>query len=142
MHKITYISEQRTNYLEGRARHPYRHTPVLIASLAESPEASTSERICAQCKPILSRYADTFKELVHQGSHLKRVKHLYPNPKRSDCTHYRDLKRHNEWLRANVFDTMGNYLYCYQCIRVAFGIRELRMKDALSVTRLNIRWLK
>ena len=128
-------SEQRTNYLEGRARHPYRHTPVLRASLAESPEASTSERICAQCKPILSRYADTFKELVHQGSQLKRVKHLYPNPKRSDCTHYRDLKRQNEWLRANVFDTMGNYLYCCQCIRIAFGISKQRIANQRRIKR-------
>ena len=41
--------------------------------------------------------------------------------------HYRDLKAQNDWLRSNVFDSMGNYLYCAKCIHIAFGISKQRL---------------
>ena len=62
--------------------------------------------------PCLFRYVSTFKEMIHQGSELKRKKRINPYPKRTEKPHYRDLVRQNEWLRQNVFDSLGNYLYC------------------------------
>ena len=78
--------------MEGTARRPYTHTPALNQSLTESTEETTSQ-CCPQCQPVLSRYSETFKGLVHQGSELKKRKHQNPNPKRSDRPAYRDLKR-------------------------------------------------
>lgn len=57
-----------------------------------------------------------------QGSSLKMVKRINPVPRRVDMAHFRDLKAQNDWLRSNVFDSMGNYLYCAKCIRLALGI--------------------
>ena len=72
--------------------------------------------VCPQCDPVLSRYTDTFKEMVHQGSELKRKIAVNPHPKRVDTTHYRDVVKQNEWLRQNVFDSLGNLISILLCL--------------------------
>ena len=69
-----------------------------------------------------------FKELVHEGTELKQHKAIRPHSKKADISHYHDLVRQNEWLRLNVFDSLGNYLYCCFCIRAALGVS----KDSLT----------
>ena len=102
--------KQRTNSLEGRVRHPYILRPALKCAVAEESASNASSDVCAQCRPILSRYADTFNTMVHQGTALKKRKHTNPNPKLTDSIPYRDVKQQNDWLQSNVFDTMGNYI--------------------------------
>ena len=102
--------KQRTNSLKGQVRHPYILRPVLKCPLAEESSSNASSDVCAQCRPILSRYADTFNTMVHQGTALKKRKRTTPNPKRTDSIPYRDVKQQNDWLQSNVFDIMGNYI--------------------------------
>ena len=52
-------------YLAGRAKNPHRHTRVLRRSLEEASSAGPG--LSPQCDPILSRYAETFKGMVHQA---------------------------------------------------------------------------
>ena len=125
--------QQRERYLSGESRHPYCHTPALETSFSEGSSNETSgesetttTKVCAKCEPVLLRYADIFKQLVHQGTELKKKKKVNPNPKKRG-THYRDVKRQNDWLRENMFDAMGNYLFCCGCIRMAFGISKQRI---------------
>ena len=105
---------KRINYLDGKARKPHKHTPVLKRSLEEasrnssfnespSRQYTSMAKICLQCKPVLSRYADMFKGIVHQGSELKRK---IAHPTKFDTTHYRDLVSQNEWLRKNMFEPL------------------------------------
>ena len=85
--------EAKSNYL---TRKSYTHGSTLNSSLeadTERPETSAArERVCVKCRLILSHYTDIFKGLIHQGSELKRRKHLNPHPKRPDAVHYRNLK--------------------------------------------------
>lgn len=129
---------QRLNYLEGRARRPYRRSAALNSSLTEESSASATRLagVCNECYPILSWYADTFRGLTHQGSDLIRRKSIHPNPKRTDFTHYRDVKKQTDWLRQNVFDSMGNYLYCGVCVRSALGIGRQRIARQCQIKRL------
>ncbi len=128
--------KQRKTYLEGRGRHPYILTPSLRQALTEeSTTSGTSSDVCAQCRPILSRYANTFKTMVHQGTALKKRKRANPNLKRSGSIPYRDVKQQNEWLQSNVFDSMGNYLYCCTCICAAFGISKQRLARQRKIKR-------
>ena len=95
--------KKKDTYLDGRARKPHQHTPVLKRAFDESKSplnAACSKQVCSQCKPVLSMYADIFMSLVHQGSDLKRKRAINPHPVKTDVTHYRDLVRQNEWLRA------------------------------------------
>ena len=85
--------KQRERYLAGEARHPYRHAPSLNSALSEAGGSGSGSHfsgtgVCARCKPVLCRYVDTFKGLVHQGSELKKRKHINPHPKNTDRIHY------------------------------------------------------
>ena len=107
------------------SRHPYCHTPSLETSFSEGSSNDTSgtslddrvddsagtttQSICSKCEPVL-RYADIFKQLVHQGTELKKKKKVNPNPKKPG-THYWDVKRQNDWLRENMFDELS-FLLC------------------------------
>ena len=122
--------EQRGNYLTGKASKPYVHTPTLKMAFSDckagpsdtpSTEAST-EKVCTRCSPVLSRYKVTFEGLVHQGCTLKRRKSSNPHPKRPNTQPYRDLNAQNAWLRSNIFDPMGNYLFCARCVSQSFHI--------------------
>ena len=132
---------QRKNFLDGVARRPHTHSRTLRLSLEEAGSSSTmtdgGEGVCLQCSPVLSRYATTFKEMVHTGTELKKRKKINPTPKRpeSELTHYRDITRQNEWLRANMFDSLGNYLYCFNCIKSSFGISRDRLSHQRSIKR-------
>ena len=123
-------------YLDGRAKNPHRHTRVLRRSLEEASSSGQGvSGVCPQCDPILSRYSDTFKEMVHHGSELKRKRSINPHPKKADTTHYRDLVKQNEWLRNNVFDSLGNYLYCAACIRASLGVSKDRLARQRNIKR-------
>ena len=73
--------------------------------------------------------------MVHTGSELKKRKRLNPNPKRAGAVQYRDIVCQNNWLKSNVFDSLGNYLYCSSCIRAAFDVSGSRLSRLQQVKR-------
>ena len=95
-------------YLHGKARKPHTHSRTIRRSL--DSRGSQTEQVCAQCDPVLSRHVTEFKNMVHTGSELKKRKRLNPNPKRAGAVQYRDTVCQNNWLKSNVFDSLGNYL--------------------------------
>lgn len=128
--------EQHDNYLAGKSSRPYQHTPSLNKSFCDAqPGTSASGGICSKCYPVLSRWQDTFKRLIHQGSERKKRKNRYPSPKRKDIGPYRDLKAQNSWLINNVFDSLGNYLYCCRCICAAFQVSPQRLARQRKMKR-------
>ena len=50
-------------------------------------------------------------------------------------TNYRDIVTQNDWLGRNVFDSLGNYLYCCQCVCAALGIYKDRITRQRNVKR-------
>ena len=60
---------------------------------------------------------------------------MNPYPKRTNAIPYRDFERQNEWLVANVFDSMGNYLFCQPCIVAVFGPSRQRLAHLRNVKR-------
>ncbi len=129
--------KQRQNFLDGKGRSPHTHSRTLRRSLEESSSTSSVSGVCPQCHPVLSRYSTTFKEMVHTGTELKKRKKINPSPKRpeSEFTHYRDITAQNEWIRANMFDSIGNYLYCFNCIKSSLGISKSRLSRQRSIKR-------
>ena len=117
----------RENYLVGRSSRPYHHTPTLRRSLEEGSEAGPSTEACSRCHPVLQRYKPQFDQLVQQGSALKKRKKQHPHVKRLQTSPYRDLNVQNVWLRNNIFDSMGNYLFCGECVRKMFHVSSQRL---------------
>ena len=70
-----------------------------------------------------------------QGTELKKRKKINPHPKRPHFDHYRDLKKQNDWLHSNVFDAMGNYLFCCKCVHTALGVSYKRLAHQRSIKR-------
>ena len=103
-------AKRRENYLAGQARRPHTHSRTLGVALDES-SSSMETGICCQCYAVLTRYSTVFKEVIHQGTELKKRKRINATPKRleAEFTHYRNITRQHEWLLVNVFDSMGNY---------------------------------
>lgn len=135
---------KKRRYLAGECRKPYSHTPVLsVRGGTPGKESSLSpeqrSKVCAKCSPVLSRYVDTFNGLVHQGSELKKRKHMNPSPCNPSRKHYRDMNRQNDWIRENLFDPMGNYLFCCKCVCVALSISKQRLSRQRNIKRSNAR---
>ena len=83
--------------------------------------------MCDTCAPGLKRVSETFHALKHQGGELKKRRNRLPHPKLPERDHYRNIKAQKEWLRPNVFDTMGNYLFCHSCIVKALRVSHQRL---------------
>ena len=125
------------NYLAGKARRPYSHTPIL-GSLEEDQDnaassSSAAQSVCSKCLPVLSMYKDTFQGLTQHGSKLKRCKTVNPHPKLPERAHCRDLVKQNSWIHENLLDGMGNLLFCSRCIYSAFNISQQRLSRQREV---------
>lgn len=129
-------SKQKEYFLDGRTRRPHSRTCQALRKSFEKvqPSSVRATGVCVQCYPVLSHHADTFKGMVHQGTELKKKK-VYPYPKHpeSELVHYHDITKQNEWLRENVFDSLGNYLYCCSCIRASLLISNDRIAHQRSI---------
>lgn len=116
--------------MDGKARRPHSHSRTIRRSFEERTSG-----VCAQCDPVLSRHVGAFKSIVHTGSEYNRRKRINPYPKKTEVTHYRDIVSQNNWLKCNVCDSLGNYLYCSGCIRIAFGVSPARLTRLRNVKR-------
>ena len=127
------------NYLDGKARKPYCHSPTLVDSLESVQDSDDGSDdgsdVCSSCLPVLTKYKDVFQGLTHHGSKLKRCKTINPHPRLPDRAHYRDVVKQNDWIRENVFDGMGNFLFCARCIRFTFRISSQRLSRQREVKR-------
>ena len=92
-----------------------------------SEQSKWNSEVCRSCAPVLQKYSSTFHGLKQQGSELKKRKHLHPQPKVPNREHYRDLVKQNLWIRNNIFDSMGNYLFCCNCVHMGLGISYQRL---------------
>ena len=95
-------------YLDGRARKPHSHSRSIQISLEE--QGSSTSGVCTLCDPVLSWHVSEFKSMVHTGSKYNRRKRIHPYPKKTNVPHYQDIVGQNNWLKSNVFDSLGNLI--------------------------------
>ena len=114
--------------------HRWMHLSLMTRRLGQVLILSGDKsKVCLKCVTVLSRWQDTFKSFVKQGSELKKHEPINPYPKHSDIPPY--LNAQNEWLRNNVFDAMGNYLFCAKCICAAFHASPQRIARQRAIKR-------
>ena len=116
--------------LEGSMRSAYVLKDSLTKALAEEDDdkenvVPETEKtcICSKCHPGLEALREQFENITHSYStELQR--------KRSGSgTKYkcRNILKENEFLRNNVFDACGNYVFCFQCILSCFKVGSQRL---------------
>ena len=125
-------SSRLENYISGKSRKAYRVHEDVTRSAEGSPHM---EGVCSVCQQGLARVAEGFHRLRHQGTELKKRVKILPHPKHPERTHYRNIIAQNEWLRANVFDSMGNYLFCQECIVKGLRISKQRLAHQRQVKK-------
>lgn len=122
----------RKRYLSSESRKAYKVRKNLDGSLETSPMLPG---VCSRCTSPLARIVEGFKQLRHQGTELKKRKRSLPCPKVPNRDHYRNVRMQNEWIRGNLFDSMGNYLFCHQCIVRALSVSPQRLSRQRKVKR-------
>lgn len=50
-------------------------------------------------------------------------------------TYHRDINAQNEWLWANIFDSMGNYMFCHACIKKTLKVSSQQLTWQQNVKR-------
>ena len=124
---------KKSNYLQGKCRKVYKLNKGLNKSLQDSPVSISG--VCTSCSPSLQQISDGFKELKHRGSELKKRKSSLPTTKQPDREHYRNVSLQNEWIRGNLCDAMGNYLFCHTRIVKALHISPQHLSRQRKVKR-------
>ena len=130
------------NYMEGKSRKAYRlHQDIAEAQEDMTSPPNVSVKVCSSCSQPLSRIKQMFSGLKRQGSDLRKRRRSVPEvgdtaeTSGSEQLRYRNLVLQNEWLRGNIFDTMGNYLFCQECVCAALQISKQRLSRQRNVKR-------
>ena len=124
-------------------RNSYRLCPALSHGLSDQSSSGSDvnfrpskrlKQVCTQCPPILMKMSKNFDRLSkHQPSHLQKRKKCYPQPRKGQAHSYRNVKEQNKWVRENLFDSQGNYLYCKGCILTHFNIHSERLVNQRKI---------
>ena len=100
-----------------------------------------------RCSEPLARIKSMFSGLKRQGSDVirrcaqerararvrgrggarGRGRGVVVREENEEQPYYRNVVLQNEWLRGNMFDAMGNYLFCQECIVGALNISKQRL---------------
>ena len=73
--------------------------------------------------------------MKRKGTESKLRKLINPHHKQPDKEQYRDLVKQNKWLRNNVFDSLGNYIFCSRCVHHDLGVSYQRLSTQTSIKR-------
>lgn len=129
--KSTYRERRRQDsvekFLNGKARSPYVLREDIATGLKDNDMLPTSSE--CTCQETLGKFSETFENMLHSNLSTKQPK-----------TKNRNLQ--NEWLINNIFDSYGNYIFCFSCIKKILKVsgkricrlREIKREQAKSPT--------
>ncbi len=147
---VTYREKRRKDsvkkFLNGEARRPYVLREDISCGLKDQAinrfdeESENINSATCACQETLGKFADSFKSMLHTGQKLVNRASIQ-KPKTANKK-YRDINQQNKWLLENVFDSYGNYLFCFSCIKSILDVggkrlhrlREIRRQQANSPT--------
>ena len=129
-------------YLNGEARRPY----ILREDIARGLEARIHENIEALsessisssciCQETLGQFSDMFKNMLHTGRKLA-YRASIQQPKTAS-KQYRNITQQNKWLLENVFDSYGNYIFCFSCIKNILEVGGKRLHRLRDIKRQQV----
>ena len=124
--------QRASNYLKGAARAPFRsHTldksVSPLAATSSTPTQQTRLAACSVCAPVLYSLVPAFQAASMHGPSLHNRHSSHPAPKKARTSQHRNVKDKNNWILANLFDSQGNYKFCYKCILVWIDVHKGRL---------------
>jgi len=125
------------NFLGGEARQPYTLREDIVSGLknrvTQINENKKNDNSCI-CQETLGQFSDMFKNMIHndQGSVKKS------SNQKGTTEKHKDIKRQNKWLLENIFDSYGNYIYCFSCVKEILGIGGTRLHRLREIKRQQV----
>jgi hypothetical protein len=117
--KLTYREKRRQEsvekYLSGEAKRPYVLREDIAYGLKENESITNNILKSCTCQETLGKFSETFKNMFHNNLTSTQ------QPK----TVNRNLQ--NKWLLDNIFDSYGNYIFCFSCIKNILNISGKRL---------------
>jgi len=128
-------------FLSGEARHPYVLREDIADGLrniidGESEHISESKHknisSSCTCQKTLGQFAEMFKSMFRND--LKLNSKVSPDKPNTTKKH-RNITLQNKWLLENIFDSHGNYIYCFSCIKEILGVGGDRLRRLRKIKR-------
>jgi len=140
---ITYREKRRKDsvkkFLHGEARRPYVLREDISCGLRDQAsnrfgeESENINSLSCACQETLNKFADNFKSMLHTGQKLINRASIQ-QPEKANKK-YRNINQQNKWLLENVFDSYGNYLFCFSCIKNILDIGGKRLHRLREIKR-------
>jgi len=125
--KLTYRKKRRHDsvekYLNGEARRPYVLREDIACGLKDNEKLENGVSPSCSCQKTLGKFSATFNNMLRNNLSSTR------QPKIKD----RNLQ--NRWLLANIFDSYGNYIFCFSCIRSILKVSGKRICRLREIKR-------
>ena len=125
------------NFLSWKARVPFKSLNIgkslsKLTPSRNSPQQEERIAVCSYCPLRLEKLVPAFRAAGMHGIYLHNRHLSHSTPKTSRRQH-RNYKQENEWLLQNVFDSQGNYVFCYSCILAWLEIYQGRLTKLRKV---------
>jgi len=125
--KLTYREKRRQDsvekYLSGKAKRPYALRKDIARGLKENENQKNTKSKSCTCIETLGKFSDTFKNMLHNNLTSNR------QPKTINRS------RQNKWLLDNIFDSYGNYVFCFSCIKSILNVSGKRLHRLREIKR-------
>jgi hypothetical protein len=130
------------NFLGGEARQPYILREDIVGGLKnrvtqinEKNENKNrkNDNSCI-CQETLGQFSGMFKNMIHTDQDSIKKS----SSQKGTTEKHWDIKRQNKWLLENVFDSYGNYIYCFSCVKEILGIGGTRLHRLREIKRQQI----
>ncbi len=111
------------NYLNGDARRPYVLREDIACGLKDiGDQIDIGPALCA-CKKTLGKFSDSFSNMLHN------------NLSSGQSLTTKNRKLQNKWLLENIFDSHGNYIFCFSCIKSILKVSGRRIGRLRDIKR-------
>ena len=140
---VTYREKRRKDsvkkFLNGKARRPYVLREDIFCGLKDQAincfgeESENINSSSCACQETLGKFADNFKSMLHTGAKL--VNRASIQQPKTVNKKYRDINQQNKWLLENVFDSYGNYIFCFSCIKNILEVGGKRLHRLREIKR-------
>jgi len=140
---VTYREKRRKDsvnkFLNGEARRSYILREDISCGLKDQAinrfgeESENINSSSCACQETLGKFADNFKSMLHTGQKLVNRASIQ-QPKTANKK-YRDINQQNKWLLENVFDSYGNYIFCFSCIKNILDVGGKRLHRLREIKR-------
>ncbi len=126
-------------FLNGEARRPYvlredislglkNRTTHCTGIKSENAEESIVDKVSSSCtcQETLGQLSDIFKNMHH--------------PSKTTIQQFKtkNITKQNKWILENVFDSYGNYVYCFSCIKQILGVGGSRLHRLREIKRQQV----